>query len=122
MIDQKYQYINLHSLKENTLDNIDIQIEIMELFLNLINEYIDILNQELPNKNWYALFDATHKIKPNISMFGIESLESIITQLDSDLRNKQNLDTVDKLINTTINIFKKVIIEIETELKLMTND
>ncbi|WP_111307751.1 Hpt domain-containing protein [Confluentibacter sediminis] len=122
MIKQKYQYINLESLKENTFNDIDIQKEIMELFLELIDEYIDTLNKELSNKKWHELFKATHKIKPNINMFGIQSLESVILKLENDFRDERNLDTVDDRVNTTIDIFKKVTLEIETELKLMTND
>lgn len=122
MIKQDYQYINLQSLKENTFDDLSIQKEIMILFLELIDEYIDVLNQELPNKNWKKLFEATHKIKPNISMFGIDALESIILKLDHNFRTEQNLDTVDTLTTTCANIFNKVIIEIKTELKLMPYD
>jgi HPt (histidine-containing phosphotransfer) domain-containing protein len=122
VIKQDYQYINLQSLKENTFDDLSIQKEIMILFLELIDEYIHVLNQELPKKNWNELFKATHKIKPNINMFGIDALEPIILKLDHDFRTEQNLDTVNTLTTTCVNIFKKVIIEIETELKLMSDD
>jgi HPt (histidine-containing phosphotransfer) domain-containing protein len=122
VIKQHYRYINLQSLKENTFDDLFIQKEIMILFLELIDEYIHVLDQELPNKNWNELFKATHKIKPNINMFGIESLEPIILKLEHDFRTEQNLDTVNTLTTTCANIFKEVIIEIETELKLMPHD
>lgn len=122
MIKENYEYINLQSLKESTFDDMDIQKEIMELFIDLIDEYLETLNKELPNKNWHELFKATHKIKPNVNMFGIESLEPIILKLDSNLRNEENLETIDGLAEKCITIFKQVRIEILTELNSMKND
>lgn len=122
IINPSYQYINLQSLKENTFDDTSIMKEIMEVFLDIIDEYINALNQELPNKNWDALFKATHKIKPNISMFGINKLESTILQLEHNFKNEENLHTIDELIHSSINVFKQVKIEVQSELKSMNND
>jgi chemotaxis protein histidine kinase CheA len=122
VLNQHYQYINLHSLKENTFDNVSIQKEIMLLFLEIIDEYLLALREELPKQNWNKLYKATHKIKPNITMFGIEFLEPIILKLENNFRTEQNLDTVNTLTTTCVTIFKKVIVEIETELKLMPYD
>ena len=122
IINPNYQYIDLQSLKENTFDDISIMKEIMELFLEIIDEYINTLNQELPNKNWDALFKAAHKIKPNINMFGIHKLESTTLQLEHNFKNEENLDTVDELVSSSINIFKQVKIEVQSELKSMNND
>lgn len=121
MITKNYHYINLESLKAATFNDAAIQQEIMGLFLELIDEYITTLNNELPKKNWNALFKATHKIKPNVSMFGIQALELTILKLDADFRNEQNLDTINAHVDTCIRIFSQVKTEIETELKLKDN-
>lgn len=116
-----YQYIDLQSLKEDTLGNAEIQREIMVMFLKLIEEYDDVLNSELPNKNWEALYSATHRIKPNIRMFGITKLEPVILELEDKLRKEENLGGIDELFHTVQIGFKEVKNELELEFKAMDN-
>lgn len=116
-----YQYIDLQSLKEDTLGNIEIQTELMVMFLTLIDEYTEVLNSELPNKNWEALYSATHRIKPNIRMFGIAKLEPVILELEDKLRKEENLKGIEELLQTVQVGFKEVKNELEVELKAMNN-
>ncbi|MDD7884660.1 Hpt domain-containing protein [Flavivirga sp. 57AJ16] len=122
MVKSSYQYIDLNILKENTFGDTSIMKEIMELFLELMDEYVGVLNFQFPNKKWQVLYQATHKIKPNISMFGISKLESTILQLESNFKNEQNLNTSEALVNDCLAVFKEVKREVLTELKSMNND
>ena len=112
----KYRYIDLQSLKEETFGEKEILVIIIELFLEGIDEYITVLNEEIKNRNWGMLFKATHKIKPNISMFGITELEPTIYQLEKDFRDEQNLETVDKLVTFCLSVLREVKVELESEL------
>jgi HPt (histidine-containing phosphotransfer) domain-containing protein len=116
------QCIDLRSLKEDTLGDIEVLKMIVELFIEGIDEYVNIMNDELEHKNWPVLFEATHKIKPNISMFGISQLEPTILQLENDFKNETNLDTIDKQVNTSLDIFEQVKTELRSELKKMENE
>lgn len=118
----QYNYIDLQSIKDDTFGDIEILRMIMELFIEGIDEYVDTLNNELPNQNWQELFKATHKIKPNISMFGITKLVPTILELESNFKNEQSLYSVDALVSFSIPIFRQVKIELQTELKLMPNE
>ena len=118
----QYNYIDLQSIKDDTFGDIEILRMIIELFIEGIDEYVDTLNNELPNQNWQELFKATHKIKPNISMFGITKLVPTILELESNFKNEQSLDSVDALVSFSIPIFRQVKIELQTELKLMPNE
>lgn len=117
-----YQYIDLTSIKEDTYGDVSILKEIMALFIEIIDEYAGVLNEDLPNKNWHSLFKATHKIKPNISMFGISALETTILEIETSFRNETNLENIDELANTVLTILKEVKSEIQSELKLMPNE
>jgi len=118
----QYNYIDLQSIKEDTFGDVEILRMITALFIEGIDEYIETLNNELSNQNWCELFKATHKIKPNISMFGITKLVSTILELESNFKNEQNLNDVDALVNYSIPIFNQVKIELQTELNLMPNE
>lgn len=117
-----YIHINLESFREITFDDTDIQKEIISAFIEILNEYIIVLNTEFPNKNWESLFQATHKIKPNISMFGISKLEATILKLENNFRKKEHLNTVESQIKYCLETLKEVKIELNLELKSMQND
>ncbi len=121
MVESNYQYIDLDLLKENTFDDVSIMKEIMELFLEIIDEYVEALTSQVSTKKWQSLFQATHKIKPNINMFGISELKSTILQLESNFKNEQNLETTNRLVNDCLAILKEVKVEIQAELKAINN-
>lgn len=122
MYNTTYRRIDLQNLKEDTFGDTTILRMVIELFIEEIDEFLVTLKNELPNKNWPVLFQATHKIKPNITMFGIFSLELSILEMETYFRNEENLNTIDELVNTSIPVFDDVKIELQTELKLMNNE
>lgn len=119
MVKLTYKYLNLQTLQETTGGNLAIEIELLELFNDIIEEYIAILEEELPNKNWKRLSDATHKIKPNITLFGIHSMEPVIENLEMHLKHQENPKQIHALVNHMIDVFKEVKTEIGHELDSM---
>lgn len=117
----KNRLTDLQKIKEDTFGDMIILRMIIEQFIEDVDEFIGALNQELPNKNWQALFQATHKIKPNISMFGITALELTILQLERSFKNEQDLDTVDELIEISLPSLEQVKVELRDELKSIPN-
>lgn len=122
MVKLTHQYIDLNSLKENTFNDVSIMKEIMVLFLDIIDEYVEVLTNEIDNRNWEELYKATHKIKPNVNMFGISSLESTILELESNFKNEENLDNISETTRFVLSAFKDIRKEVELELKSMDNE
>lgn len=117
-----YSYIDLQSIKEDTFGDTSILRMIIELFIEDIAAYVSSLENELPSKSWNSLFQQTHKIKPNISMFGIHTLVEPILELETCFRNEENLDRVDSLvslISANLLCAKK---ELQIELKSMPDE
>ncbi len=122
MNDTTYSYIGLQSLKEDTFGDTSILRMIIELFIEDIDVYVNTLSSELQNHNWKALFQQTHKIKPNITMFGIHTLVAPILELEKSCKNEENLEEVEPLVNiisTSLICAKK---ELQTELNSMPNE
>ncbi|WP_347923971.1 Hpt domain-containing protein [Pontimicrobium sp. SW4] len=115
-----YSYINLQSIKEDTFGDTDILRSILELFVEGIDEYLSVFEKELPIKNWQTLFQETHKIKPNIAMFGITSLIDPILELETCFRKEQDLDKVHDLVELIASNLKEVKKEIQLELNVMS--
>lgn len=117
-----YSYIDLQSIKEDTFGDISILRMIIELFIEDIDNYVSSLSTELPRQNWKTLFQQTHKIKPNITMFGIHNLVEPILELETCLRNEENLDKVDSLVSIICKDLVCANKELQTELKSMPDE
>ncbi|WOD42778.1 Hpt domain-containing protein [Hwangdonia lutea] len=118
----KSPYLDLQPLKEDTKNNKDIYVKLIELFLMSIDEYIEVMDKELNTLNWPKLFSVTHKMISSIRMFGASGLEPIMLELECDFRDQNNLERIHKHVNSTLNIFNQVKKELQTELKLIEND
>lgn len=116
------KYIDLRFLYEETQGESSILILLIESFLKDFNEFFDEANMEFKHKNWKALYEATHKIKPSITMFGISQMGPIIHVLAQKFREEKNLEDAGTLLNSCKEIFKHVNDELLTELKLLKNE
>ncbi|WP_169301351.1 Hpt domain-containing protein [Pontimicrobium aquaticum] len=116
-----YSYINLQSLKEETFGDKEILNTILELFVEGIDEYLATIEKELPTKNWQPLFQETHKIKPNIAMFGIASLVDPILELETCFRKEMHLEKIDDLVELVVQNLIHVKKEIQFELNVMSH-
>ncbi|MBL4938814.1 MAG: response regulator [Lutibacter sp.] len=116
------KYADLKFLREETFNEKSLLVLLINSFLAEIEEFIDVVNKEMKNKNWILLHKAVHKIKPSVSMFGISKLELTIQMLVNNLRKEEQLESVEERINSCIEIFKLVKVELLTELKSLENE
>lgn len=116
------KYIDLKFLYEETQGENSILILLIESFLKDFKEFFEVVNKEFKHKNWKALYEATHKIKPSISMFGISEMGPIIHVLAQKFREEKNLEDVGTLLNSCKEIFKHVNEELLIELKSLKNE
>ena len=116
------KHIDLKFLYEETQGESSILILLIESFLKDFNEFFEVVNKEFKHKNWKALYEATHKIKPSITMFGISEMGPIIHVLAQKFREEKNLEDAGTLLNSCKEIFKYVNEELLIELKSLKNE
>ncbi|WP_372745080.1 response regulator [Lutibacter sp.] len=116
------KYTDLEFLKQESLNESSILILLIQLFLKDLDEYLKIAAKELKAKNWDELHRATHKIKPNISMFGISKMEPIVHSLMKKFEKKDDLKNVEELLTKCFQIAEKVKEELKEELKTLKNE
>ena len=116
------KHIDLKFLYDETQGESSILILLIESFLKDFNEFFEVVNKEFKHKNWKALYEATHKIKPSITMFGISEMGPIIHVLAQKFREEKNLEDVGILLNSCKEIFKHVNEELLIELKSLKNE
>ncbi|MHB1146627.1 MAG: PAS domain S-box protein [Lutibacter sp.] len=116
------KHIDLKFLYEETQKESSILILLIESFLKDLEEFFEVVGKEFKNKNWMALYEAIHKIKPSITMFGISEMEPIIHLLTRKFKEEKELDDVGTLLNSCKEIFKNVKEELLVELKTLKNE
>ncbi|MDF1516907.1 MAG: ATP-binding protein, partial [Lutibacter sp.] len=116
------KYIDLKFLYDETQGESSILVLLIESFLKDFNEFFEVVNKEFKHKNWKVLYEATHKIKPSISMFGISEMGPIIHVLAQKFREEKNLEDTETLLNSCKEIFKHVNNELLIELKSLKNE
>ena len=116
------KHIDLKFLYEETQRESSILILLIESFLKDLEEFFEVVGNEFKNKNWKALYEATHKIKPSITMFGISEMEPIIHLLTRKFKEEKELEDVGTLLNSCKQIFKNVKEELLVELKTLKNE
>jgi len=115
-------YTDLSYLQEETLNESSLLVLLIETFLNDLNEYLNELEKGYEAKDWQRLFQASHKIKPSITVFGIKKLEPIIHDLVEEFRKEENLENIEEQLNTTITILNKVKTELLIKIKNLNNE
>jgi PAS domain S-box-containing protein len=116
------KHIDLKFLYEETQGESSILILLIESFLKDLKEFFEVVGKEYKNRNWKVLYEATHKIKPSITMFGISEMEPIIHLLTRKFKEEKELDDVGTLLNSCKEIFKNVKEELLVELKTLKNE
>jgi len=116
------KHADLKFLREETFNESSLLVLLINSFLVEIDEFLEVVNKEMKNKNWTQLHKAVHKIKPSVSMFGISKLEPIIQMLVDSFREEKQLEFAEERINTCIETFKLVKEELLIELKSLENE
>lgn len=116
------KYVDLTFVRKETLDESSVIKLLIELFIADFEEFLTIAEKELKHKNWKTLYEATHKIKPSVSMFGIAKMEPIIFSLVNKFREEKDLDDVEQQVDSCNKIFAHVKKELITELKSLNDE
>lgn len=115
----KTNYIDLGPLKEEVEGNMIICKKLIESFITDIDEYVAIMNTELKASNLSTLYQVAHKIIPSIRIFNIMKLEPIIIELETYLREEDDLESIRNHIDSSLVIFYQVKTELQNELNLI---
>ncbi|MDP3312700.1 PAS domain-containing hybrid sensor histidine kinase/response regulator [Lutibacter sp.] len=115
------KFVDLKFIKEETSDESSIVILLIQSFLNDIDEFLKVTKFGVKERNWELLYNAAHKIKPSVSMFGIALLEPTIYNIEQNFKNEHDVIKGVELLKSSILIFKKVKNELENELNILKN-
>ena len=72
--------------------------EMIEVFIKTVPETIEQFNEHV-DKDWDKVASFAHKIKPSITFMGVESLKTIVKEIEVNSKERKNLDKVKDMID-----------------------
>ena len=111
MEDKLYDLESLRKLLNQ--DNEEIQ-EMINMFLDIAPSTLSDMKEAYSEQNFEELGKLAHKLKGNIRLLNIYSLEDTILNLEKYSKENRNLDEIEKLMNKLDETLPKVIDQIQT--------
>ncbi|MCK3685632.1 Hpt domain-containing protein [Maribellus sp. YY47] len=114
-MNQHFQHINTSRIEELAAGDTEFYIEIIDIFLNQIPDFIDKMTTALEEKNWQLLAREAHTAKSSALTFGMEDTGVRLKQVQL-LAEANELDTLPELVKKAISDLEAAIPELH-ELK-----
>lgn len=109
-------YTDLTYLKEITGGESSIVIEMVEMFIEQVDEFKTNLNQYLDDKNWVELGKEAHKAKSSVLIVGMEDLGKNLKKLQLLTEEESEIDTYPEYVKMFVEQCDAGIEELKVEL------
>ena len=112
-----YTYTDISYLQQITKNNNNIIKLTIEKLSVSIPEVVAKLENAIQRKDYNALGAEAHKFLSTISILKIKNMEPLVRQLESNSKDRQNLDEVPAMVGEVKKLSEFVMVELE-ELKV----
>ena len=92
--------------------------KMLQLFIDTMPQNVGELQSALQQENWEMVGKHAHKMKSTIDSMGISSLKEDIRAVESNGKNKTNLELVPALVTKVSDIIQKCIAQIRSDFGL----
>lgn len=92
-------------------------VELMEIFIDQVPEFIEEMNTYYLNKDWEALSAIAHKSKSSIDIVGLKDLQAKLKQLELDAKEGLNEEAYRGIIDEFISTCNNAIIDAKEVIK-----
>jgi PAS domain S-box-containing protein len=76
------------------LDDLDCLCEVLHIFLESTPVIMNEINEAIVLKNWEEVYKKAHKLKSSIGVLQMGKLMSVISKIESDAKEKKNLEEI----------------------------
>ena len=76
------------------LDDLDCLCEVLHIFLESTPVIMNEINEAIVLKNWEEVYKKAHKLKSSIGVLQMGKLMSLISKIESDAKEKKNLEEI----------------------------
>lgn len=105
--------VDLSYLNEVSSGNSEFIIEMIDIFMQQTPVYVQQLTDAIAKKDWTAIAQVAHKIKPTLGFMGIDSARDIMVQIENDARNQENYESIVFNFTQSSDVFSTVYSKLE---------
>ena len=91
--------MNLEFLDKFTGGDMDLAVQLIEIFHKQAPEAIQKIEAALLTSNWKEVHAVAHKIKSSVAIFELSELKKIITNIEEYARDREHLDLIPRLFS-----------------------
>lgn len=92
--------IDLTYLETLADGNNELIIELMQIFIEQVPEFIEEMNTHYNNKDWDALSAIAHKSKSSIDIMGLKDLQVKLKNLEVNAKDSSEIDSYKGVIDS----------------------
>ncbi|MBK0382405.1 Hpt domain-containing protein [Pedobacter sp. SD-b] len=111
--DKKELVLDLSYLQELADDNTDFIVEMIDIFLMQTPDYVAALEAGVVAKDFKAIGDAAHKIKPTLSFMGLALAKETMVSIEARARNQDDYMGILQDFESLKLVFDKVYIKLK---------
>jgi len=108
---------DLNYLQQMTGNDSEMMKEMIELFLNQLNEMRADMELLVTNKNWFELSRLAHKIKSSALVMGVEQMANDMKELELLAKEGKNVEKYPEYVANLIKIADLVEVELKSHIE-----
>ena len=86
--------------------------EMVNSFIEKTPEIIEQINQANEDEDWQEVANLAHKLKPNLAFMGMDSLKNLILEIETNAKNKENIEEIRDMIERLTSTVNEAIEEL----------
>lgn len=117
IMDKQFQFIHTKQIDAISAGDIEFKIELIDIFLEQIPEFISEMNNSYNNGDWDTLAREAHTAKSSALTFGMDETGNLLKIIQEQTENKE-IDDLAEIISQAIKQLSAAVSELK-ELKEM---
>jgi CheY-like chemotaxis protein len=111
------QNFSIDSLNQYTGGDMELTLQLIEIFLKQVPEAIEKLEVYIPEGDWKNVHAVAHKVKSSVSIFDFTDLRKILINIEENARDRKELMEIPMLFNQFKLLCRSAVANLEVHLE-----
>lgn len=113
--------LDLTYLEEVTGGSSEMIVEMLEIFLSDTPDQLLSIERNVENEDWENVRAEAHKLKPTFQYVGLSESHMLIAEVETKARNKEELETISRLVESVKSNFNQVQSSIKNKIEELSS-
>jgi len=109
------QCLDFSYIEKLTRGKVELKVDLMEIFLDVVGEETLKVERALPKKDWVQISSSMHRMKSNLRMFGFMDIVEVVSDIETHTRNSMDIENCQVAILDVMPQLKRLLRCVEGE-------